>query len=377
MNDATSPAGTGDVTGASATGSSSARLCPAAVQVEVRDWRQYLQPAGEQGMVFRQRLATSLVHDPAWLTVLKNAMGHIPYGLEATVDGKREGVLPLVLLRSSLFGRFLVSLPYLNSGGVLASRADVAASLIDRAVQLADDLRVRYLELRHESACEHPALSERLTSKIHMRLPLPATSDVLWKQFKDKVRNQVRKAEKSDFHVAWGQHELLTDFYIVFSRNMRDLGTPVYGRRLFDEILNQFRERAELCVVREGQRPIAAALLLHGRSVTEVPSAGSLKEHRSTNVNMYMYWQLLQRAIERGQSVFDFGRSTIDSPTHRFKKQWGAQPEPAVWQYYVRQGRVGDMRPDNPSYGRLIRIWQRLPVAVTRVIGPLVVRGIP
>ena len=158
---------------------------------------------------------------------------------------------------------------------------------------------------------------------------------------------------------------------------MRDLGTPVYGQGLFRAILQQFPDRAEFCVVRSGSQPVAAALLLHGWGVTEVPSASSLRAFNSTNANMLMYWHLLRRAIERKQTIFDFGRSSEESNTYRFKRQWGALPERAEWQYYVRSGSAGDMRPDNPRYQRLIRIWQRLPVALTRLLGPAIVRGIP
>jgi FemAB-related protein (PEP-CTERM system-associated) len=158
---------------------------------------------------------------------------------------------------------------------------------------------------------------------------------------------------------------------------MRDLGTPVFGRRLFRAILDRLGGQAELCVVRDGVRPIAAALVVHGQGVSEVPSASSLKEYNPANANMLMYWHLLQRAIERGQQTFDFGRSSVDGNTFRFKKQWGAAPHPAIWQYYVRSGNVGDVRPDNARYRLAIRVWQRLPVWFTRVIGPPIVRGIP
>ena len=163
----------------------------------------------------------------------------------------------------------------------------------------------------------------------------------------------------------------------LLSRNMRDLGTPAFGRRLFAAVLRQFPDRAEVCVVRDGPRPAAAALLLHGWGVTEVPSASSLRAYNPACVNMLMYWSLLERAVGRGQEVFDFGRSSEDGATFRFKKQWGAAASPAEWQYFLRRGTVGDMRPDNPRYGPLIRVWQRLPVWVTRVVGPRIVRGIP
>lgn len=319
----------------------------------------------------------SLAHDPAWLRVLVAGMGHTPYCIEAVTDDHVVGLLPLAFVKSTLFGRFLVSLPYINSAGVLADNGQVAGALLDSAVALADELNVRYLELRHETGIEHLALGSKLTSKAHMRLALPCTAEELWKRFDPKVRNQIRKGEKQSFDVAWGRGEVLAEFYDVFARNMRDLGTPVFGQRLFRAILDSFPDDAELCVVRLGRKPVAAALLTHGPTTTEVPSASALREFNATNANMFMYWQLLQRAIDRQQQAFDFGRSTIDSNTYRFKKQWGAEPHPAVWQYYVRHGTVGDMRIEGGKYDRMIRTWQRLPVWITRLIGPSIVRGIP
>lgn len=318
-----------------------------------------------------------LSRHPGWLSVLEQGLGHEPFVLEVADGDGTRGWLGLAYVRSVLFGRFLVSLPYLNGGGVVAADDATARLLIDRAVQLADELNVRYLELRHERPVAHPALTARLSSKVHLRLPLPATAGRLWEQIPAKVRNQVRKGQKSGLSVVWGGEEVLPEFYAVFSHNMRDLGTPVYGQGLFRAVFRQFPGRAELCVVRAGERPVAGALLLHGRGVTEVPSASSLRRYNSTCANMLMYWHLLERAVGRGQAVFDFGRSTRDSGTYAFKKQWGARPHPAEWQYYVRSGTAGDLRPDHPGYRGLIRLWQRLPVGLTRLIGPAIVRGIP
>lgn len=319
----------------------------------------------------------SLSRHPSWLGVLQYGLDHIPYLIEATEDGRVVGTLPLCFIRSFLFGRFLVSLPYLNVGGINARDDEVTRRLVDRAMDLADELRVRYLELRHERHVDHPRLNAKLTHKVHMRLALPDFPGPLWESFPAKVRNLVRKGQKHDLEVAWGRRELLPEFYAVFSENMRDLGTPVYPLRLFAQVLRTFPERSELCVVRRLGAPVAAALLLHGDGVTEVPSASSLKEFNATSANMLMYWRLLERAIERGQKTFDFGRSTPGGGTFRFKEQWGAKPEPSVWQYYVRRGAVGEMGQDNPKYRRVIRLWQRLPLRLSRLLGPRIVRGIP
>lgn len=319
-----------------------------------------------------------LSRHPAWLRVLAKGLKHEPICLEAVAGTDTCGLLPLAQVRSLLFGRFLVSLPYVNYGGVIANSEAVARTLVDQAIQLADRLRVRYLELRHESTTvEHRSLLVRKAGKVHMRLALPATVERLWEQLSAKVRNQIRKGQASGLTVSWGRQELLSDFYDVFSVNMRDLGTPVYGRRLFEAILKEFPERAELAVVRADRRAVAGALMLHGWGVSEVPSASSLRSYRHTNANMLMYWHLLERAVQRGQPEFDFGRSNPDSNTYRFKKQWGAEPVPANWQYYLRGGGVDDMRPENPRYQRFIRLWQLLPLGLTRLIGPWIVRGIP
>jgi serine/alanine adding enzyme len=322
-------------------------------------------------------------HDMDWLTILNKGFGHPPYSITAeTPSGFACGGLPLALVQSALFGKFLVSLPYLNSGGIWAESPAIAQALIDRAVQLADDLDVKHLELRHETRFEHPAFNHERTDKVHMRLALPSSPDELMASFKSKLRSQVKKSSENPFEVRFGGEELLTDFYKVFAHNMRDLGTPVYSKNFFRETLSSFANsqgssKAELSVVRLNHQPISGALLIHHAHRTEVPSASALRQFNPTNVNMWMYWQLLQRAIEEGSTEFDFGRSTIGAGTYKFKEQWGAKPSPAVWQYYVRKGDPAQMRPDSSKNQRLVEIWKKLPVWLTRIVGPSIVRGIP
>jgi len=324
-------------------------------------------------------------HDPRWLSVLSKAMGHRTMAVVARrggASGEMTGYLPLALVSSRLFGRFLVSLPYLNRAGIVAVDEAVAGELMDAATGLADRFSVQYLELRHqENAVDHRSITDTRDQKVRMVLELPGDPDALWDSYNAKVRNQVRKGDKAGLSICFGGSELLEGFYAVFSTNMRDLGTPVYPRKLFGSILEVFEDGAELAVVSHAGQPVAGALLLHGEAQgvveSQVPSASSLREAKHTNANMWMYHQLLLRAVGRGAGVFDFGRSSPDSGTYRFKKQWGATPRATTWQYYLRFGDVGAVRPDNPRYQRRIAAWQRLPVWVTRLVGPRIVKGIP
>jgi serine/alanine adding enzyme len=347
------------------------------VQIEVVGPEQVESRLGRIDETSFGSLRGALSEELRWLLVLRDGLAHEPYLLEATSEGRTVGVLPLCLVASRLFGRYLVGLPYLNSGGVRAADPSIAESLIDHAVSLAEKLQVKHLELRHEVAVPHGSLPDQSNSKVHMRLDLPESETALWEGLGSKVKNQLRKGEKQGFEVRWGGLDLLGEFYEVFSRNMRDLGTPVYSSRLFASVIEQFPNGAEFCVLRLQGQAVASALLLHGSSVTEVPSASSLRQYNGTNANMHMYWQLLKRAVNRGSRVFDFGRSSRDSGTYRFKQQWGAAPVAACWQYHCLQGSMGEMRPENPKYQLAIRVWKQLPLAVTRWLGPSIVRGIP
>ncbi|MDZ7615692.1 MAG: FemAB family XrtA/PEP-CTERM system-associated protein [Patescibacteria group bacterium] len=350
---------------------------PPSIQVTTCTRLDDLQAVEHSRAVLSRACADPLRHDPRWLGVLEQGFSHRPFLLVAAQGGRPVGTLSLVLVKSLLFGRFLVSLPYVNLAGIVAESDEAAAALVDRAVELADELNVEYLELRHETLLPHPSLNYYSTTKVSMRLPLPDTTEALWGRLTAKARNQVRKGEKQGFTVHWGGMDLLPEFYNVFARNMRDLGTPVFSPRLFTAILTEFPQAAELCVVRSAGRPVAGALLVHGDGFTEVPSASSLRAFGSLNANDWMYWHLLQRAVARKQHTFDFGRTTVDSTTYVFKKKWGAKPVPFYWQYYVRRGDVTGMRIESGRYDRVIRIWQRLPVWLTRRIGPAIVRGIP
>jgi len=331
-------------------------------------WQSFLEAHGYEG--FYQRAE--------WLRVLKNGLEHQPVCLQATAGGRLAGVLPLAFVNTPLFGRFLVSLPYLNSSGIVAESPEVASALVDRAIEFAEQLDVRHLELRHEVATDHPKLTATVTDKVHMRLALPETSDELWKSLKSKLRSQVRKPLNNEsLTVHWGTHDLLDEFYSVFTKNMRDLGTPPFSHKLFASMLDEFPGDAEFCCVRLDGQSVASGLLIHGPGVTQVPSASSLRKFNSTSANMLMYWHLLSRSIERGQQVFDFGRSSKGAGTYKFKAQWGAKESPAVWQHFVREGEANDMRPNSGKYDLMIKTWQKLPVWLTKVIGPSIVRGIP
>ncbi len=314
-------------------------------------------------------------HRLGWRRVIEESFGHATWYLTAKVDGRLCGLLPLVLMKSWLFGKSLVSMPFFNDGGIVADTPEVEAALLKRAEEIAAETGATHVELR-QSAQKSWRLPAK-THKVAMRLDLPASADLLWEAFPGKLRSQIRRPMKAGMTVCWGGLDQLDPFYQVFSMNMRDLGTPVYGKAFFRNILRAFPSDRTLCVVYHEDQPVAAAFLSCFGEEMEIPWASSLRQFGALSPNMLLYWSVLSEACNQGYTQFDFGRSTPDEGTYRFKQQWGAEPQPLYWYYVMDAGRpLPDVSVKNTKYQLAIRLWQTLPVWLTQQMGPRIVRGI-
>jgi FemAB-related protein (PEP-CTERM system-associated) len=319
----------------------------------------------------------SVYHLSTWRHILSEAFGKRWYLIAAFQDGMIRAGVPLVHMKSRLFGNFLVSMPYVNYGGVLCEDAALAEPVLQAAAGLGQQLGAQHLELRHLDNC-YPQLPVR-REKASMWLPLPDTAQELMASFKAKLRSQVRKGEKNGLGVKIGAAELLEDFYTVFARNMRDLGTPVYGRALFRLILEAFPDTARIVVVTgAGEHPLAAGLLLGYRERLEIPWASSLRAYNYLQSNMWLYWNCLRYACEQGYKIFDFGRSTVGEATFKFKEQWSAQPVLHYWHYHLNGTHaLPCLNPQNATFHLAINLWRRLPLSVTQLVGPAIVKHLP
>jgi FemAB-related protein (PEP-CTERM system-associated) len=314
-------------------------------------------------------------HTWAWRDVFEQSFGHRSEYLMARGATGRQvlGVLPLTEIRSRLFGRSLTSLPFVNYGGVLAADEATERALLNAATDFARERACPHVELRHTRR-HFPELPCR-QHKVSMHLPLQSG---MWERLDRKVRNQVRKAEKSGLTAYRGGAELLPEFYTVFARNMRDLGTPVYGRSLFQQVLTTFPARAQVVVVRLQDAVVAAGLTFRTGGIVEVPWASSIRDYNSLCPNHLLYWHVIEAAVAGNCSTLDFGRSTPNEGTYQFKAQWGATPVPLYWEYVLLNGQaLPDNSPKNQKFQLAIEAWKRSPLWLTNFVGPRIVRSIP
>ena len=323
-----------------------------------------------------QSSAEALYHLTGWKRVIEQSFGHSTVYLYAAQAGRLVGILPLVFLKSPMFGTYFVSIPFFNYGGMLAENDDTRKRLAEKAAEIARTHGATHIEFRHQ---ENYALGLPVkTSKVVMILDLPESADALWNGFKSKLRSQIRRPEKEGFTVKFGHLDLLDQYYDVFAVKMRDLGTPVYAKRFFENILKEFPQHTYICVVYAQEKPIAAGFLAGFKGMLQIPWAATLPEFDRFSPNMLLYWHILKFACDQDYQRFDFGRSTPDEGTYRFKEQWGAKPAPCYWHYWLASGdALPELNPHNPKFEMAINIWRRLPLAVTKIIGPHIVKFLP
>lgn len=318
----------------------------------------------------------SIYHLSCWPVLIKKIFGHDSFQIAAFEDGKISGILPLTRLKSPLFGDFMVSMPYFNYGGALGNTPKIEKALMEYANDIARGRNINHIEYR--DIHKHDGFPVKL-DKVTMLLNLPNTEESLWKSFSSKLRAQIKRPLKEGVEATVGGAELIDDFYSVFSENMRDLGTPVYSAVFFREIMSSIGKNSQIIVIKHQQRPVAAAFLIGFNGILEIPWASSLKEYNHISVNMALYWETLRYAISNGYHTFDFGRCSHNSGTYKFKQQWGATEKQLYWHYWLSNGGTSlpALNPNNPKYRLAIQAWKRLPLKITNLVGPMIVKYLP
>ena len=324
--------------------------------------------------VVNESQASGLAHSPEWFSLIQRTYGHSPLYLTMDDGNGRSGVLPAFVVRRPFFGAVVTSMPFLDSGGPCSRSADTRKLLVEHLVAEARRIGATRVELRCSEPLEIAAQASE--QKVNMTLPLPADPDRLWRGFDKQVRNQVRKAERAGLTVDHGGAENLRAFYDTFVVRMRDLGSPPHAPEFLRAVVDGFGARARVVLVRKGSLTIGALIALAFKDRLVVPWAICLKEHFSLCPNMLLYWETLRSACVEGFRRFDFGRSTRDSGPYRFKLQWGAQEEPLFWYRMSLKPTPSRALAAVPGSTSVIlsKAWQRLPLALTRSVGPRIRR---
>jgi len=330
-------------------------------------------------------------HLIGWKDIIRETYGHQDYYLLAEEQSKIIGILPLFHLKSLLFGTTLISLPFLDYGGILADNQEIEKKLISQAMDLVRKLKVDSIEIRHKETPpwveefdgiqikDKPGPSDqkieleekRTAPKVRLLLHLPETSDILMKSFKSKLRSQIMRSVKEGCRKKVGGPELLDEFYRIFSINMRDLGSPVHAKKLFENLFKEFPKETKICLVSKDNQCMAASIVIGFKGVLENPWASSLHRYSRLSPNMLLYWAMLEYGCDNGFKFFDFGRSSPGGGTFKFKEQWGANSQLLHWfRWPSTQNNFISKNNTSGSKGLLLSLWRKSPLFLTNWLGP-------
>ena len=312
---------------------------------------------------------STFFHKAGWQLVLEQAFGHRGHFLYAEMDSEIVGVLPLAEVKSLLFGHSLVSTPFCVYGGVVSSNDEARQALIDKACQLADELSVDYLELRNRRQ-ERPDWPCK-TLYYRFRKSISENEDENLKAIPRKQRAVVRKAIKLGLESTYDDdHER---FYTAYSTSVRNLGTPVFSKKYFQVLREVFADCSDILTITHNDKLVTSVLSFYFRDEVLPYYGGGTAAARNLKGNDFMYWQLMSDCSKKGIKFFDYGRSKKGTGSFSFKKNWGFEPEPLYYEYYlVNAKEMPELNPLNPKYQLMINCWKKLPLKLSQVIGPMV-----
>lgn len=311
-------------------------------------------------------------HRFAWALSVEQAYQHQNVSLLAFDNDVIVGVLPCVKMQKPFAKVNYCALPFCDLGYGLANDTTILQEMQSEALALLQSEGGNNFDYR-DSDNTLPDV-ELAGKKVRMVLPLPGSAETLLAGFKSKLRSQIRKAEKNGltYELANSQKHI-DDFYQIFAINMRKLGSPVHSKKWFETLFTHYTDHIILSVVYKEKVPVGAGIVLLNGTKAAIPWASTVAEYNKLAPNMMLYWSLLEHTSNLGCTEFDFGRSTYDEGTYKFKRQWGAAPVPLAWSNLVAdQVAIAENTPSKPSQIRALveKIWAKLPLGVTTTLGP-------
>lgn len=315
----------------------------------------------------------TVFHLAAWSDVVMRAYGHKPHFIVATGGGEVKGILPLVEIKSRIFGNALISNAFCVAGGPLAVDEPTRIALLDAAARIGRAAGVAYVELRDTAGAQGWTAKDDLYAGFEREMDADEAKNLL--QIPRKQRAVVRKAIDGSFRVTTDKD--LDTFFALFSRTVRDHGTPVFPKVFFRAILESFPDNADILTIWQDDRPLSSVLSYYFRDRVYPYYTGSDLAARNAGTNDLMYWKLMRHAVARGCKVFDFGRSKVATGPYSFKKNWGFEPRPIAHQYLLlKRDTLPNVSPANPRYATMIELWRRLPLPLANFLSPFISRNL-
>jgi len=317
-------------------------------------------------------------HLSGWKRVIERSFSHKTHFLYVEQNDKIQAILPLAQIKSLLFGHSLISLPFCVYGGVAANNEAARLMLEDAASDLASKLQVDHLELRNPVSQDRPTDNEAWLSKdlyVTFKKAIDQDPENNLLAIPRKQRAMVRKGIKAELK---GEIDSTIDrLYDVYSESVHNLGTPVFPKHYFQALKSEFGDACENLIITKKGTVVSGVMSFYFRNEVIPYYGGGNHLARACKANDFMYWDLMRRSSENGVQIFDYGRSKIGTGSYSFKKNWGFEAKPLHYKYkLIKAKELPDINPLNPKYQLFIKLWKRMPLSMSRFIGPMIAKDL-
>jgi len=329
-----------------------------------KEWDDYVKKHPE----------STFFHQIGWRNIISKTYRHKPIYLMAKEKGDVKGVLPLFLIKSKLFGTKLVSIPFAPYGGVCANDSLTEVALIERARELTKLYDADYLELRNTKKIKGEFDTDY--QYVTFIINLNQNPKVIWERIKRDKRKNIRNAKKFGLEMDWESN--ITDFYKIYTKAMRDLGTPVHDFAFFKNILSEFPYHSRVLSVKLDNDIICSRFLLFYRDTIIAMWGFSLNEYKKYNAYSLSNWEVIKYGCGKGYKYFDLGRCIRNSGVYNYKKRWGGFSKQLYYQYYLwNTNHIPNNAQLSSKRQKFANIWKRLPLLITNAIGPKLRKSVP
>jgi len=317
----------------------------------------------------------NLYHTPAWRDVVTECFGHTPVYLLSERANQATGVLPLFLIRNPILGCKLLSLPYdIGSGGAIAADHESERALVEHAVAIARNYGAKFLELR-------PSRPQPVLTDLGFRRSEPVIiSDMeldgetaVWERVSKDHMKAIRKAKSRgvEIQVADKRRDF-HDFYAVYLEVFRAFGTPPYGSRYFDLLHEKLQPSGavRLFTARVAGRCVGGLqLFCWGKNLVS-KFAACLPEAVPLRAYPALYAAAIEFAVTSKYETLSWGTSSrAQKGLIEFKEGWGATSRAAQIYSMPIRGAAPDLEKYYDGDALPQRVWRKLPLSWTRVMG--------
>jgi FemAB-related protein (PEP-CTERM system-associated) len=315
----------------------------------------------------------------SWLNLVHEMYGHKTYRYAVIENYHALAALGLVEINHPIFGHYLATAPFGSYGGLAFETSEARDLLLDAARHLAEDVKAEYVSIRFaEGASTPPDNWQQSPNYFTYLIDLPTTPDELLKSFSSDHRNHVRKSLKKGFSIRYGHLDLLNDIYEALAKSMHELGSPYHAKNYLRKMAELLGDTLEFAVLYNAQGKISGGgVFIYQDDTIFNLHANILRHARSTYAGEFLYWSVIERAIQKGLKTFDLGRSLVGSGNEVFKVKWSPRKQILAYWYWLSPGHeLPSLNQKNPKFQLVIAIWKRLPAFIVRAIGPYLIRGL-